>query len=666
MFISLLILVLLGLAFLSGVLLNKYVIKIYRKIIRKIKKKKIVSDPIFPVLTADQKKSIESSIKISFTGDLLLLRDMVERSYNVEDDKYEYQKMFKEINWVWKQSDLSIGVLEGPVANPDFGFSTSTYDDGIRLRLNFPRTFTESIKNEGIGIVTLANNHIFDMGLEGQEQTLDVLDEIGLDHVGSYRNKGEHDEVKILNVRGKKIAILAYTYGSEGFTDEMLLSEEMSFRTDYVFKKYWKRSKFYRVTKRHVIDDFKKAKEAKPDVIIVLPHMGGQFLHKPDIEQKSWCKLFAKLGADIVFSDHSHAVQPIEWMKNGKGKRMLVVHCPGNFINSYIEHDGDASMIVEAYLDENNCEPFAFSIVPIVSYCKQDAGQYKAVPLYNSVKDPMIYGELSAFDYKRICSVHKLITKTALGVELPIDNVQERFYSFYDQGYCRNVCSSLQYTDTYKDSKLLCEINNSDKICFVGDSITEGTKNGGYGWFEPITTLFPNKIFCSFSKGAMTSVYFRRCENDIASFNADLYVIAMGCNDIRYRNPSSCAMTAEDFVNNVKSICCTIETKNRNSNIVLISPWESFDPDKYCYTTVKEKERLYSEYSLALEKYSRGSGYVFINPNGYLKDELKKNNYNRDKYYKDHIHPNADQGIRLFSEACILSLKNNGNEECCL
>ena len=95
MFVSLLILVLLGLAFFSGVLLNKYVIKIYRKIIRKIiKKKKIVSDPIFPVLTADQKKSIESSIKISFTGDLLLLRDMVERSYNVEDDKYEYQDIY--------------------------------------------------------------------------------------------------------------------------------------------------------------------------------------------------------------------------------------------------------------------------------------------------------------------------------------------------------------------------------------------------------------------------------------------------------------------------------------------------------------------------------------------------------------------------------------------
>ena len=81
----------------------------------------------------------------------------------------------------------------------------------------------------------------------------------------------------------------------------------------------------------------KKAKNSGADLVAVLLHMGTQFLHKPDIFQQKWNKIFTELGVDIILGDHPHAVQPIEFVNDNK---TIIVNCPGNFANSYIKYDG--------------------------------------------------------------------------------------------------------------------------------------------------------------------------------------------------------------------------------------------------------------------------------------------------------------------------------------
>lgn len=512
-------------------------------------------DPIYPVITDEQQQAIKGAVKISFTGDLILLRDMIERAYNLAEGTYDFDEMFEHVKEYWAEDDLSIGVFEGPMAGADNGYSTSCFDDGLPLYLNFPDSFAAAVKRAGIDFVTTANNHLLDQGIDGYLRTLDVLDAIGLDHSGSYRNRAEYDEPKVLQVKGLKIGVLTYTYGSNYYEEDFFFEPENAHITSCVMPK---KSKYFTACQERVKEDFQRLKLQHPDIIIVLPHMGEQFLHAPDEDQLAWCELFVEQGADIIFSDHGHAVQPIEWRKNQSGKNVLIAHCPGNFINSYIGHDGDASMIVEAYLNPATGEPFAASCVPIYSYCQQKYGRYQAVPLFKAIKEDSLYSRLSTADYKRISAIHKLITQTALGVNLSIDQLQQRYYTFAEGGYVRNPAPAMEWKHEYADSKLVQLLQEAQKICFVGDSITEGTKNRGYGWYEPLVAMLGLKNVSRWALGARTSTYFAENREQIARENADLYVLGIGCNDIRYRDSAVCAMDAKQFMANIDLLVKTL------------------------------------------------------------------------------------------------------------
>jgi len=615
--------------------------------------KTINKNPIYPMLSKLQEERLANSIRLTFTGDLILLKDMVENGYDSSQGQYSFDSMFKYVKEYYDEADFNIGVFEGPVAGKEKGYSTSCFDDGIPFYLNFPKEYAETVKRTGFDIVTLANNHILDQGVEGMYHTLDELDAIGLAHVGAYRNDEEKSSVKIVEVRGKKIAVLAYTGFCNYYQTDFFFESENQHLTNIIVSP---ESQYIDETLEAVKKDFEKAKSLSPDLIVVLPHMGEQFMHFPDEFQKYWCKVFVEFGADIVFSDHPHAVQPIEWVKDCD-RDVLMVHCPGNFINSFTKFDGDASMIVECYLDPETGKPFASACVPIYAYSKQGRSHvenYSGIPIYKLMKDESICPELSRYECDRIQAVQRIVTKSAIGEELGLDQIQKRYYTFPDLGYVRQSTDSLS-DELFKNSggKTIKKIQDNDKIAFVGDSLTEGTFNGGYGWFEPMIQHYPDKQVVRFAKGSQTSKYFKENKESISELKADLYFLAMGCNDIRYRNAENCAMNESDYVANIDEICQSILEKQPSAEIVCISPWKSGRYDPNCRMTLVEKEKLYDKYGSALKKYCETNGFVFVDPNPYIEEVISKRD--RRYYMLDHIHCNADQGIKLYSEAVILS-----------
>ena len=150
------------------------------------------------------------SLKITFSGDLILLEDMVKCA--CLQDSYDFSNIFEYIHNVYKESDLNIGVLEGPVC-PNQNYSISNIYDGKDIKLNFPPEFITSIKQAGINLVTTCNNHSFDCGVEGLLSTIDCLTCENLNHVGTYRNVEEKTKPFVITIKGVRIGILAYTYG---------------------------------------------------------------------------------------------------------------------------------------------------------------------------------------------------------------------------------------------------------------------------------------------------------------------------------------------------------------------------------------------------------------------------------------------------------------------
>ena len=147
--------------------------------------------------------------------------------------------------------------------------------------------------------------------------------------------------------------------------------------------------------------------------------------------------------------------------------------------------------------------------------------------------------------------------------------------------------------------------------------------------------------------------FFKENKEEISEMKADLYFLAMGCNDIRYRNATICAMNEAEYVANIDEICQAILKKQPSAKIVCISPWKSGRYDPYCRMTLAEKEILYEKYSSELKKYCETNGFIFVDPNPYIEAVVSKRD--RRYYILDHIHCNADQGIKLYSEAVMMS-----------
>ena len=564
----------------------------------------------------------DDMISISFVGDLILLEDQVKAGYN--DSHYNFNKMFSYASKYFEKTDYTIGVLEGPVANSTY--SIGNFNDGKNIYLNYPKEFIDSIKGSGIDLVTISNNHILDKELKGLNETIENLKERNMDFIGSK------ERYKIVNIKNLKVGILAYTYGTNYYSEEKLYNLNI---TNMIVPKT---SSLFEQVKNDVINDFNELKKQNVDLIIVLPHMGSQFAIKQNEMQKTWNKIFADNGASIVLGDHSHSVQPLEYIND-----CFIVNSPGNFANQYTDNNGDATSIVNIYIDKNTKKVINSSIIPM--FTKSDEkGFYYSIPIYDILNNIDIYNSMSNDELERIKNIQKLITKVMLNKEINTFDIEEQYY-FSKDGYIPNKIKKLNISNDLKKKKLYQELLHSKSVCFIGDSITAGSINGGHGWYEPLTANFDINVKKA-SYGSYTSkLLLKNKQNEIKNCTSDLNIIAIGANDIRYRNENS-AMTSDEYINNIDEIIKLIN----NKKIILIAPFYSMSYDKVTNLSLKEKNKLYEEYTKALENYSKKNNYLFINPNPILEKTL--NNSNTSYYLIDYIHPNHT-GLYLYSEAIL-------------
>lgn len=583
----------------------------------------------------DVKNKENSPITISYVGDLILLMDQVKYSYDEKLEKYDFDYMFDYASKYFSSVDYSIGVFEGPVSNEKKGYSSSNYADGNPLYLGFPREFADAVKSSGIDLVTTANNHLLDKGKNGAYDTIDYLNKIGIDQVGSYKNSFDKTQVKVINVKGVKIAVLAYTMGSNYYKSDYFMEEEPNLTSIIVAKN----NKYFEKVKKNVERDFERAKATGADLIMVMPHMGTQFIHTTDKFQDTWNELFISYGADIILGDHSHATQPVV-MQDGT----LIVNCPGNFANSYVKDDGDATAIVEFYIDRETKDVMGASVIPM--YTREISnGKFQAVPIYDIYANDKLRDSFDDAQLKRVEEVQKIVTKSMIGEEVDVSLVQKRY--FIDS----EINSVVNVEDALASSKLKTVLDDASSVSFIGDSITNGTKNNNHGWFEPMMDLYSDVKISNISHGAYTTKeIIRDFSDEIETSNSDVYFIAIGTNDIRYRDEKICSMDVDEYIENIEKI---ISFVNDDAEIVLIAPWMSLVNDVYSELNYVDKIDMFEKYSVSLEQYSKENGYLYVDPNKYLLKFFENNN--AFLYMVDFIHPNDEEGISLYSYSVLKS-----------
>ncbi len=250
------------------------------------------------------------SVTLTMVGDILLHTRILKYSLQ-EDDTYNFDAIFEHIEEQIEEADIAL--VNQEVILGGTGLGVSGYPT-----FNAPYEVGDALVNAGFDVVLHGTNHALDKGKKGLLRCIDfwkkTYPQIGV--VGIQESKEEQDELYIIEVEGIRIAILNYTYGTNGIS----LPKDMPYAVDLL-------------KEEKVIADLKKAEE-QADFTIVCPHWGTEYRLTPDSSQKKWAKIFLKYGADLVLGTHPHVIEPVEWLEDEEtGNKMLVYYSLGNFVN---------------------------------------------------------------------------------------------------------------------------------------------------------------------------------------------------------------------------------------------------------------------------------------------------------------------------------------------
>lgn len=207
--------------------------------------------------------------------------------------------------------DFRIGTLEAAIGT---GFSFDPVK--MRGRQNIIYARNEDffrVKEMGFDVVSLANNHIWDLGEEGLKNTIGVLQENGIKYCGAGMNAREASRPAVIEKGGLRVAVFAYCmYDSPWLGYVELATDEKAGVNPLRIDK--------------VVEDIREAKK-EYDRVIVLPHWGREYQYEPLPECVTLAKEMIKAGADAVLGSHTHQIQPFVYIK---GKP--VCFSMGNFL----------------------------------------------------------------------------------------------------------------------------------------------------------------------------------------------------------------------------------------------------------------------------------------------------------------------------------------------
>ena len=256
------------------------------------------------------KKADSKTVRIMANGDLLY-HDELYMSAQKADGSYDFSENFTYVKDWLQQGDLVLGDFEGTIR--------SDYPLGGYPLFNAPEAVVPAIKDAGYQVVDLAHNHILDSGLEGVFTTAKAFEDHGISPVGVYTHKSrDKSPILIKEVKGIKIAILAYSYGFNGL-DSNLSQKEIDHHL----------STFDEDKMKAEIEQAEK----EADVTVVMPQTGIEYQLEPNEEQVELYHKMVDWGADIIFGGHPHVVQPSEILEKD-GQKKLIIYSMGDFISN--------------------------------------------------------------------------------------------------------------------------------------------------------------------------------------------------------------------------------------------------------------------------------------------------------------------------------------------
>ena len=226
-----------------------------------------------------------------------------------------YSWLFAPVADLLSANDLGFANLETPIA-PQASRGSRAFV------FNAPPVVVSALQRAGVKLVSVANNHAFDQGRAGFEETLRSLDAAGMAYVGAGPAPHPAGPLR-LERNGLAVSFLGYTYGlnQEGNDCPPRKAEAQACL------------KAAEIDQAAMVEDVRAA-VAGADAVVVSVHWGVEYEQQPRPAQVELAHRLADAGALVVLGHHPHVLQPVELYRRADGRTAVIAYSLGNFVSN--------------------------------------------------------------------------------------------------------------------------------------------------------------------------------------------------------------------------------------------------------------------------------------------------------------------------------------------
>jgi poly-gamma-glutamate synthesis protein (capsule biosynthesis protein) len=246
-------------------------------------------------------------LKLTFLGDIMAHT----ANYLMQD----YHPIYNRVKDVLIEDDLTFANLEFTI---DDSRPYSSYP-----RFNVHSDYVQAAVDCGIEVFSLANNHSFDLGLEGVLQTLiasyrlRAADGREIYFSGIRSNLKQDFEPEIIYIGGLKIGFLAVT----------------QFTNLYQPFQYIHAVNYRDRREVELFLEYLREKVSGFELFILSYHGGREYSLTAEPEKMRFFRELLSAGVNIVYGHHPHVMQPVQLVKVGDRNR-VIISSAGNFISA--------------------------------------------------------------------------------------------------------------------------------------------------------------------------------------------------------------------------------------------------------------------------------------------------------------------------------------------
>lgn len=295
----------------------------------------------------------ESTATIGAIGDVLMHLPCIEPAKT--SNGYDFSPYFTHIADYLSAPDYMVANLETTLAALDNGYKYHGYPN-----FNCPDEIVYDLQDAGLDMFLTANNHTYDTSTVGFNRTQEIIEEAGLDHIGTKSSQDVADYL-VKDINGIKVGMVCYTYETDPDKSIVRLnggsklpggveSRINTFHVDDL-------AGFKRDLKQNIEDMHDDGAEA----IVLYIHWGTEYQLKQGSSQERFAQTACDLGVDVIVGGHPHVIQPMDLLTSttDEDHKTVCLYSTGNFLSN--QRLGNISYVSTAHTEDGIQFNFSFA-----------------------------------------------------------------------------------------------------------------------------------------------------------------------------------------------------------------------------------------------------------------------------------------------------------------